>query len=325
VKAQVCEAFGPIETLEFRDFPEPAPGAGEILIDSHAISVNFADSLVIEGRYQVRPPFPFVPGTEAAGEVSAVGDDVKGFKIGDRVLGFCEAFGAFAERMLMPAEIAAPLPDFMSFEEGAGLLAATGTAHHALRQRGQLCAGETLVVLGAAGGTGTAAVQIGKALGARVIAVCSNAKKMAFARSQGADECIDYSQDDLRAALKTLTNGRGVDVVYDAVGGDAFDACARAMAWNGRLLVVGFASGRIPQLSVNLTLVKGYAVVGVFWGRFTREEPSLHAANMRELFGWIEAGKVRPIIDTVFALSECIAALRKVSGRDVIGKVVMTP
>ncbi len=325
MKAQVCDAFGPIDTLQFRDVPDPVPGPGEIVIESRAISVNFADSLVIEGRYQVRPPFPFIPGTEAAGEVIAIGEGVNQFQVGDRALGFNEDFGAFAERMVINADIAAPLPGFMSFEEGAGLLAATGTAHHSLRQRGQLKAGETLVVLGAAGGTGTAAVQIGKAIGARVIAVCSSPDKMAFAREQGADECVDYTQDDLREAIKTLTGGRGADVVYDAVGGDAFDACSRAMAWNGRLLVIGFASGRIPQLPVNLTLVKGYSVVGVFWGRFTREEPEANAANMRELFDWIEAGKVRPMIDTAYPLSECVEALRKVSGRGVIGKVVMTP
>ena len=325
MKAQVCTAYGPVEQLSYQDFPAPVPGPGQILIDVRAVSVNFADALVIEGLYQAKPALPFVPGTEGAGVVSALGEGVHDFAIGDRVYGYNNEFGAFAEQMLLPARVATPLPGPLSFEEGAALLAATGTAHHALRQRGQLKAGETLVVLGAAGGTGTAAVQIGHAIGAHVIAVCSSEEKMAFARSQGADECIDYTREDLREAIKARTDGRGADVVYDTVGGDAFDACTRAMAWNGRLLVVGFASGRIPQVPANLTLVKGYAVIGVFWGEFTEREQDVHAANMRELDTWIEQGKVKPVIDTVFPLSDAPAALNKVSGRGVIGKVVMRP
>ena len=325
MKAQVCNEFAPVDQLSYQDFPAPVPGPGEILVDVRAISVNFADALVVEGLYQAKPPLPFVPGTEGAGVVSALGEGVDGFAVGDRVYGYNNDFGAFAEQMIMPARVATPLPECLSFEEGAALLAATGTAHHALRQRGQLKAGETLVVLGAAGGTGTAAVQIGRAIGAHVIAVCSSEEKMAFARSQGADECIDYTREDLREAIKACTDGRGADVVYDTVGGDAFDACTRAMAWNGRLLVVGFASGRIPQVPANLTLVKGYAVVGVFWGEFTERERDVHAANMRELNEWVEQGKVKPVIDTVFPLSEAAAAMKKVSGRGVIGKVVMRP
>ncbi len=269
MKALVCEAFGPIEQLTYREVPDPVPGPGEAVIDVKAIGINFADALVIEGRYQVKPSVPFIPGTEIGGDIKALGADIENLKIGDPVFGYNDAFGAFAENILMPVSSTNSLPDFMSYEEGAALLAATGTAHHALRQRGRLQPGETLVVLGAAGGTGTAAVQIGKAIGAHVIAVCSSDEKIAFAESQGADDCINYTREDLRQAIKDRTDGRGADVVYDTVGGDAFDACSRAMAWDGRLLVVGFASGRIPQLPVNLSLVKGYSLIGVFWGTFT--------------------------------------------------------
>ncbi len=325
MKALVCEAYGPVENLVYRDLPDPVPGAGEILVSIAAIGVNFPDGLLVEGKYQAKPQVPFMPGGEFAGQVAALGPGASGFAVGDRVLGWNVGRGAYAEQIAVPARELFPLPASMSMDQGAALLCATATAHHALRQRGRLQAGETLVVLGAAGGTGIAAVQIGKAIGARVIAVCSSDAKIAFAKSQGADAGINYSRDDLNQAIKTLTDGRGADVVYDAVGGDAFDACSRAMAWDGRLLVVGFASGRIPTLPVNLTLVKGYAVIGVFWGAFTEKEPTAHAANMRELFGWIETGQVRPVIDAVFPLTDGIAAIKKVTGRDVMGKVIVKP
>jgi len=325
MKALVCEAYGPVENLVYRDMPDPVPGAGEIRVAIEAIGVNFPDGLLVEGKYQAKPQVPFMPGGEFAGQVAALGPGASGFAVGDRVLGWNVGRGAYAEQIAVPAGELFPLPASMSMEQGAALLCATATAHHALRQRGRLQAGETLVVLGAAGGTGIAAVQIGKAIGARVIAVCSSDEKIAFAKSQGADDGINYSRDDLNQAIKTLTDGRGADVVYDAVGGDAFDACSRAMAWDGRLLIVGFASGRIPSLPVNLTLVKGYAVIGVFWGAFTQKEPAAHAANMRELFGWIETGQVRPVIDAVFPLTDGIAAIKKVTGRAVMGKVIVKP
>ena len=325
MKALVCEAYGPVENLVYRDMPDPVPGAGEILVAIAAIGVNFPDGLLVEGKYQAKPQVPFMPGGEFAGKVAALGPGASGFAVGDRVLGWNVGRGAYAEQIAVPAGELFPLPASMSMDQGAALLCATATAHHALRQRGRLQAGETLVVLGAAGGTGIAAVQIGKAIGARVIAVCSSDEKIAFAKSQGADDGINYSREDLNQAIKTLTDGRGADVVYDAVGGDAFDACSRAMAWDGRLLIVGFASGRIPTLPVNLTLVKGYAVIGVFWGAFTEKEPAAHAANMRELFGWVESGQVRPVIDAVFPLTDGIAAIKKVTGRDVMGKVIVKP
>ncbi len=325
MKALVCEAFGPVENLVYREFPEPVPGEGEVLVDVEAIGVNFPDGLLVEGKYQLRPQCPFVPGSEFAGRVAALGPGTAGFAVGERVFGWHMGGGAYAERVVAGASEIHPLPAKLSVEEGAALLCATGTAHHALRQRARLQPGETLVVLGAAGGTGIGAVQIGKAIGAHVIAVCSSDEKIEFARSQGADEGINYSREDLKQAIKDRTGGRGADVVYDAVGGDAFDACSRAMAWNGRLLIVGFAAGRIPSLPVNLTLVKGYSVVGVFWGEFTRREPKAHADNMRELLAWVEAGTVAPIIDREFRLADGIEAIQYVTGRNVRGKVVIKP
>lgn len=325
MKALVCEAFGPVDDLVYREFPDPVPGQGEVLVEVEAIGVNFPDGLLVEGKYQLRPQCPFVPGSEFAGRVAALGPGAGGFAVGDRVFGWHIGGGAYAERVVALTSEIHPLPAALSVEQGAALLCATGTAHHALRQRGRLQPGETLVVLGAAGGTGIGAVQVGKAIGARVIAVCSSDEKLEFALSQGADEGINYSREDLNQAIKARTGGRGADVVYDPVGGDAFDACSRAMAWDGRLLVVGFASGRIPKLPVNLTLVKGYSVVGVFWGEFTRREPEAHAANMRELLAWVAAGKVVPIIDRVFRLADGIRAIQYVTGRHVRGKVVVKP
>ena len=325
MKALVCEQYGPVEDLKYRDFPDPEPAPGEILVAVKAIGVNFPDGLLVEGKYQARPECPFAPGSEISGEVVGLGEGVIDFAVGDRVLALTTNFGAYAEQITLPSSAAYKMPASMDYETGAALLAASGTAHHGLRQRGRLQAGETLVVLGAAGGTGIAAVQIGKAIGARVIAVCSSEEKLAFAKSQGADDGINYSEQDLNKAIKALTNGRGADVVYDAVGGDAFDACSRAMAWDGRLLIVGFASGRIPTLPVNLTLVKGYSVIGVFWGSFTLKQPEDHAANMRELYQWFEAGKVVPVIDKGFALKDGIEAIKYVTGRNVRGKVVVRP
>lgn len=325
MKALVCEAYGPVDDLVYRDMPDPAPGPGEVLVAVKAIGVNFPDGLLVEGKYQARPECPFAPGSEVSGDIIALGKGVDQFAVGDRVLSLTTSFGAYAEKIALPAGVVHKIPESMSYETGAALLAATGTAHHGLRQRGQLRAGETLLVLGAAGGTGIAAVQIGKAIGARVIAACSTEEKLAFAKAQGADEGINYTTQDLKQAIKDLTNNQGVDVVYDPVGGDAFDACSRSMAWNGRLLVVGFASGRIPELPVNLTLVKGYSVLGVFWGSFTIKQPEEHAANMRELFQWLEAGKVVPVIDAEFSLQDGIEAIKKVTGRNVMGKVIIKP
>ena len=325
MKAQVCRNFGSIENLNYLDTPDPTPKNDEILIKVRAIGVNFADSLLVQGKYQASPPLPFVPGTEASGEIIALGTDCKKYKVGDRVYGYNQAFGAFAEKVVFKEKIVSRLPENLSFDEGAALLAATGTAHHALRQKANLKENETLVVLGAAGGTGSAAVQIGKAIGARVIAACSSDSKLDFAKSLGVDECINYSKEDLRTSIKNLTNGKGADVIYDTIGGDAFDASTRAITWNGRLLVVGFASGRIPQFPVNLALVKGFSIVGVFWGTFIEAEPELYENNRIELQQWLANDIVKPKVNQRFHLENCVDALKYISNRKVLGKVVLNP
>ena len=325
MKAQVCSTFGPVKNLEYIDVAIPKPRANEILIKVHSMGVNFADSLVIQGKYQATPPLPFIPGTETSGVVVSVGSNCKKFKIGDRVHGYNGNFGAFAEYSVLPENGTDTIPKNLSFDEAATLLAASGTAHHALRQKALLLPKENLVVLGAAGGTGSAAVQIGKAIGARVIAACSSDEKIEFARSLGAHEFINYSGQDLKRSIKQLTDGKGADVIYDTVGGDAFDASTRAIARNGRLLVVGFASGRIPLFPTNLALVKGFSVVGVFWGSFIETEPTEHSKNMRELYKWVEKKVVSPKIDKRFRLKDCRTALEYISERRVLGKVVMNP
>lgn len=283
MKAIVARDFAPLEALEYADWPEPQAGPGEVVIAAEAIGVNFPDGLLVQGLYQMKPAPPFVPGMEMAGPVVAVGEGVTSVKVGDRVatLG---TLGAYAEKMAASAKTVFPLPDGVSFEDACALMCGYGTSHYALKQRGQLQPGETLCVLGASGLTGIAAVQIGKAMGATVIGVASTEEKRQIARDAGADIVLGY--DNLKDDLKKATEGKGVDVAFDPVGGDSFDALARSMAWGGRLLVIGFASGTIPKLPVNLTLVKGFSVVGVFWGAFTQREPKAYADNMGELLAW---------------------------------------
>jgi NADPH2:quinone reductase len=324
MKAIVCEAFGPIENLKYVEVPAPIPSAGQLLIDVKAAGVNFPDALLVRGEYQLKPQCPFIPGSEVAGVVSAIGAGVEKPHVGDRVMAVVP-LGGFAEEVAAPANVVFPLPDGIPDIEAAGLLIAHGTAHHALKQRARLQAGETLVVTGAAGGTGLAAVQIGKAMGARVVAVCSSAEKLAVARANGADMLINSGEGDLKGAIKNACGARGADVAYDAVGGETFDALTRCMGWNGRLLVIGFASGGIPQFPVNLALVKGYSVVGVFWGGFTKHQPDEAAANARELLRWYQEGEVRVVVDSVLPLSNATAALQKIMGRKAIGKIVLRP
>ena len=324
MKAIVCNDFGPIEEIDYTEMPDPKAGPGQVVLTTKAIGVNFPDGLLVQGLYQHKPELPFVPGIEVAGVVEEVGSGVNNLKLGDRVLASTMT-GGYAEKLCMDAAAAIMIPDVMSDAHAAVLPCAYGTAHHALKQRGNLQPGETLVVLGAAGGTGLAAVQIGKAMGARVIAVCSDEEKLSLAADCGADELINYRKDDLRKSLLTITNKRGVDVVFDPVGGEAFNHCTRAMAWNGRLLVIGFASGDIPQFPVNLALVKGYSVIGVFWGSFTRYQGDEYAENMVELFRWYEQGKVRPLIYKTFPLSSAAEALHLVAQRKVMGKLVLVP
>ena len=324
MKAIVCEKFAPVEELQYKEVEDPKASAGEVVIDVSAIGVNYPDGLLVQGLYQMKPPFPFIPGNEVAGVVSEVGEGVKHLKLGQRVIGLGMLNG-YAEKIALNAQMAMPIPDSIPDDEAAGLITAHATAHHALKQRAQLKAGETLVVTGAAGGTGLAAVQIGKAMGANVVAVCSSQEKLDIAKANGADVLINYSDSDLKTELKKLNDGKGVDVVYDVVGGDTFDACSRAMAWNGRLLVIGFASGTIPQFPVNLSLVKGYSVVGVFWGSFTMHEPQAFMENMLELMDWYVGGKVKVVVDETFALKDTAQALNKVLNRQVKGKVILTP
>jgi len=322
MKAVVVRDYGPVEKLDYADWPEPVAKGRQVVIDAEAIGVNFPDGLLVQGLYQMKPPTPFVPGMEVAGRVSAVGDKVTNLKVGDRVVALT-TIGGYAEKVASDEATALKLPDGISNEDACALVCGYSTSHHALKQRGQLKSGETLCVLGAAGLTGLAAVQIGKAMGARVIAVASSDEKRAIAKASGADEVISY--DNLKDQLKDLTGGKGVDVAYDPVGGEAFDALSRSMAWNGRLLVIGFASGTIPKLPVNLTLVKGYSVVGVFWGAFTQKEPQVYADNMRELIGWYLAGKVKPVIDGVYPLAEASSVLARVLGRAAAGKLILKP
>ena len=322
MKAIVARDFAPLEALEYADWPEPQAGPGEVVIAAEAIGVNFPDGLLVQGLYQMKPEPPFVPGMEMAGPVVAVGEGVSSVKVGDRVatLG---TLGAYAEKMAASAKSVFPLPDGVSFEDACALMCGYGTSHYALKQRGQLQPGETLCVLGASGLTGIAAVQIGKAMGATVIGVASTEEKRQIARDAGADIVLGY--DNLKDDLKKATEGKGVDVAFDPVGGDSFDALARSMAWGGRLLVIGFASGTIPKLPVNLTLVKGFSVVGVFWGAFTQREPKAYADNMGELLAWYAAGKVKPVIEGVYPLADAPAILKRVLGRGATGKLVLKP
>jgi len=323
MKAVLCRQYGPPDSLSFEDIESPRPGPGEVVISTKAASVNFPDVLIIQNKYQFKPPLPFSPGSELAGVVKEVGAGVSAWQPGDKVIAFT-TYGAFAEEVKTEASRLLPLPEGMSFETGAAFLLTYGTSDHALRDRGALRAGETLLVLGAAGGVGLAAIEIGKALGARVIACASSADKLAVCRSHGADELIDYATEDLRERIKALTEGRGVDVVYDAVGGPYSEPAFRSLAWRGRLLVVGFAAGDIPKLPLNLALLKGAAVVGVFWGDFARREPKAFAASVRQLGEWYREGKLKPHVSETFPLQKAADALKLMAARQVKGKVVLT-
>ncbi|MCD5992061.1 NADPH:quinone oxidoreductase family protein [Pseudomonas sp. CDFA 602] len=323
MKALLCKAFGPANTLVLEEVPEPIIKKNEILLDVHAAGVNFPDTLIIEGKYQFKPPFPFSPGGEAAGVISAVGEKVTHLKPGDRVMALT-GWGSFAEQVAVPNYNVLPVPEKMDFTTAAAFSMTYGTSMHALKQRANLQPGETLLVLGASGGVGLAAVEIGKALGARVIAAASTAEKLETARSAGADELINYTETNLKDEIKRLTNGNGADVIYDPVGGDLFDQAIRAIAWNGRLLVVGFASGRIPELPVNLALLKGASVVGVFWGSFAQRQPQDNAANFKQLFAWFEEGKLKPLVSEVYPLERGGEAIDLLGGRRAVGKVVIS-
>jgi len=323
VKAVLCKAYGPPESLVVEDVASPEPGPGDVVITVKAASVNFPDVLIIQNKYQVKPPLPFSPGSEVAGIVKSVGEGVTQVAVGDKVLAII-GYGAFAEEVKTESRRVLPLPHGMDFASAAAFGLTYATSEHALTDRGALKAGETLLVLGAAGGVGIAAIEIGKALGARVIACASTSDKLAVCRAHGADETIDYAAEDLRERIKALTNGNGPDVVYDPVGGPYTELALRSIAWRGRLLVVGFAAGEIPKIPLNLTLLKGCAVVGVFWGEFTRREPERFAESMARLGRWYTEGRLKPHISETFPLERAADALTRMANREVKGKIVLS-
>jgi NADPH2:quinone reductase len=324
MKAVVCKAWGPPDSLVLEELPAPQPGPGQAVVDVMAAGVNFPDVLTVQGKYQVRPELPFTPGNEFAGVVRAVGAGVTSVKVGDRVIGFTRT-GAFAQQALAPVESLMPMPAAMDFETAAAITLTYGTSHHAVVDRGALQPGETMLVLGAAGGVGLAAIEIGKALGARVIAAASSDEKLAVCRAHGADELINYSTSDLREAIRAATGGKGPDVIYDPVGGPYSEPALRSIAWRGRHLVVGFAAGEIPKLPWNLMLLKGASVVGVFWGDFVRKEPQANLAAMRQMLDWMAQGKLRPLVSRRYRLDETAQALNDMAARKVTGKVVIVP
>jgi NADPH:quinone reductase len=324
MKAVVCKAWGPPDSLVVEQLPPLVAGPGQAVVDVKAAGVNFPDVLTIQGKYQIKPPLPFTPGNEFAGVISAIGEGARGFSVGDCVIGFTRT-GAFAQQALAPVEMLMAMPPEMDFATAAAITLAYGTSHHAVVDRGALQAGETMLVLGAAGGVGLAAIEIGKALGARVIAAASSEEKLAVCREHGADETINYTEGDFREAIKAATGGRGPDVIYDPVGGPYSEPALRSIAWRGRHLVVGFAAGEIPKLPWNLMLLKGASVVGVFWGDLVRREPQANLAAMEQMLGWIADGKLKPLVSARYTLEETPQALKDMAARKVTGKVIIVP
>ena len=322
MKAIVCNNFGPIQDIEYKDVKKPIIQDKSVIINVKSVGVNFPDGLLVQGKYQLKPETPFIPGMEVAGEIITVGSSVKNFQIGDRVVALSQLSG-YAEQAVVQEKSVFKIPTKMSFDDSCALLCAYGTSHYALKQRAQLQKNELLVVLGASGSTGIAAIQIGKIIGAKVIAVSSNPEKQKIAKDNGADISIGY--DNLKEELKSISNGKGVDVIFDPVGGDIFDTVARTMARGGRLLVIGFASGTIPKLAVNLALVKEFSVVGVFWGAFTRGEPEEYKKNMIELFEWYQKDLLKPLIEENYPLSEAAKVLEKILARGAKGKIILKP
>lgn len=322
MKAVLCKAYGPPDSLVVEEVEAPTPSAGQVVVAVQACGVNFPDTLIIQNKYQFKPPLPFAPGGEVAGVVQAVGDGVRSVTIGDHVIAIT-GWGGFAEQVVADAQRLIPMPPTLSFTTAAAFAMTYATSYHALKDRAQLQPGETLLVLGAAGGVGLAAVELGKLLGARVIAAAGSDEKLAVCKEHGADEVISYTGDDLRDRIKVFTGGKGVDVVYDPVGGDYAEPTLRSMAWNGRYLVVGFAAGDIPRVPLNLPLLKGCAIVGVFWGEFVAREGQRSRAEFRELFTWLAQGKLTPHIGATYPLEHAADALDALMQRKVTGKVVV--
>lgn len=320
--AWLCENPVGVEALTWKEMPTPAPQAGQVLIRIEAASLNFPDLLIVQNKYQMKPDLPFVPGSEYAGVIEAIGEGVTHLKVGQSVA-CLSGTGGFGTHTLAPAKLCMPLPAGFPAVDAAAFIMIYATSHHALMDRAGLKAGETVLILGAAGGVGTAAIQIAKAAGARVIAAASTDEKCALCKSLGADEIINYTTQNMREVLKTLTGGKGPDVIYDPVGGDFAEPAFRSIAWRGRYLVVGFAAGPIPALPFNLALLKGASIVGVFWGDFARREPQANAAMMAELATWYGQGKVKPVIDRTMPMSDLKAAYAHMGSRGVMGKLVM--
>jgi NADPH2:quinone reductase len=324
MKAILCTRFGGPDDLELADLPDPEPGAGEVVVAVKAAALNFFDTLIIAGKYQMKPAFPFSPAAEFAGVVERVGAGVLAFRPGDRVAGSM-GYGAARDRVVIAASRLVRMPDGLDFDRAAGLLITYGTTLHALKDRAQLKEGESLAVLGASGGVGLAAVEIGKLMGARVIACASSDDKLALARTYGADAAINYASQDLKDALRRETDGRGPDVIYDPVGGPYSEPALRAIGWEGRFLVVGFAAGDIPKLPLNLVLLKNCDVRGVFWGAWSEREPDTHRANVAQLMNWCSEGKLAVHIHKVYPLAQTADALKAIAGRSVMGKVILRP
>lgn len=323
MKAILCKEHGAPDQLQYEEVTEPAPGKGEVSIAVKAAGVNFPDTLIIQGKYQFKPDMPFSPGGEVAGEVLEIGDGVSHVKPGDPVVALM-TWGGFAECAVVPGAGVVPMPPEMPWTEGAGFPLVYGTVIHALTQRGNLAEGETLLVLGAAGGVGLAAVQLGKLMGARVIAAASSQDKLALCRQHGADELVNYAEGEpLKDQVKAVTDGNGADVIFDPVGGDAFDQSLSCINWNGRLLVIGFAAGEIPKAAANRMLLKGCSVVGVFWGRFAQVEPQTNMANFMQLIQWYNQNAFKPVVSKTYPLANAADALDDMMARKATGKLVL--
>ncbi|MFK8052005.1 MAG: NADPH:quinone oxidoreductase family protein [Woeseiaceae bacterium] len=322
MKAALVKTYGTPDSIVIEDVPSPSPKPGEVKLRLRACGVNFPDVLMVAGKYQFKPEMPFSPGAEMAGDVIELGKGVENIAVGARMLCMV-GHGGMAEEICVPADTVVPIPDVMDYNTAAAVMLTYGTSYHALKQRAAIQPGETLLVLGAAGGVGLAAVELGAKMGAHVIAAASSDEKLALAKSYGAKDLINYTEVSLKDTVKELTKGRGVDVIYDPVGGDLFDDCLRSLAWRGRLLVIGFAAGEIPKAPANLPLLKGSSIVGVFWGAFTKHEPAAHVENMQELVGWFSTGELKPHIGDVLPLDKAAEAMNILASRQAMGKVVI--
>ncbi|WP_295799761.1 NADPH:quinone oxidoreductase family protein [uncultured Microbulbifer sp.] len=323
MRALVCESFGPVENLKVIEQSLPALKPNEVRLQVHAAGVNFPDALMVQGKYQVRPELPFIPGGECAGVIAEVGEEVKGFKAGDKVIAM-PGLSAFAEQVNVDHKLLMPMPEGVSFAEAAGFCITYATSYYAFKQRAKLQEGETLVVLGAAGGVGVTAIQLGKLMGARVIACASSAEKLEFCREVGADEVINYTEEDLKERIRELTDGRGADVIYDPVGGDFTEQAYRAIAWGGRYLVIGFAAGDIPRLPLNLPLLKAGDILGIYWGGWAARDPKGNMQNFSELLNFVTKGRLKPMTTEVFSLAEFQSAFAAIRERRALGKVILS-